>query len=79
MALENEEQALAEARATYGDQETRELAQAAARTEAAGYCKEPRVEEVMGFARRLGVHPLIDFSSLSTVVEWGKFESGGVR
>jgi hypothetical protein len=27
----------------------------------------------------LGKITLTDFSSLSTVVEWGKFESGGVR
>ena len=47
--------ALAEARVAYERPETRELAQAAARTEAAGYCKEPRVEEIMSFARRLGV------------------------
>lgn len=53
-----ETQALTEARAAYEDGETRELAQAAARTEAAGYCKEPRVEEVMNFARRLGVSRL---------------------
>ncbi|RLC66364.1 MAG: metal-binding protein [Chloroflexi bacterium] len=58
MSPENEGQALSEARATYSDRETQLLARAAARTEAAGYCKEPRVEEVMGFARRLGVHRL---------------------
>lgn len=34
--------------------EDRELALAAARTEAAGYCKEPRVEEIIHFAQRLG-------------------------
>ena len=51
-------QALSEARAEYEDDETRALAQAAARTEAAGYCKEPRVEEIMNFARRLGVDRL---------------------
>jgi uncharacterized metal-binding protein len=50
-----EGQVLSEARAVYENPETRELAQAAARTEAAGYCKEPRVEEIMNFARRLGV------------------------
>ena len=33
--------------------ELRELALAAARTEAAGYCKEPRLEEIMNFARRI--------------------------
>ena len=53
-----ETRALTEARAAYDDAETRELAQAAARTEAAGYCKEPRVEEIMNFARRLGVSRL---------------------
>jgi uncharacterized metal-binding protein len=36
----------------------RRLALAAARTEAAGYCKEPRVEEVMNFARRIGARRL---------------------
>jgi uncharacterized metal-binding protein len=55
MAPENESQALPEARATYEEREIRELARAAARTEAAGYCKETRVEEIMSFARRLGV------------------------
>lgn len=48
-------EALAEARAAYEEEETRELAQAAARTEAAGYCQEPRVEEIMSFARRLDI------------------------
>jgi uncharacterized metal-binding protein len=36
----------------------REFALAAARTEAAGYCKEPRVEEIMNFARRIGAQRL---------------------
>jgi uncharacterized metal-binding protein len=36
----------------------REFALAAARTEAAGYCKEPRVEEIMNFARRIGAQHL---------------------
>jgi uncharacterized metal-binding protein len=40
------------------DANTQSLAMAAARTEAAGYCKETRVQEVMGFARRLGVNRL---------------------
>ncbi|MFW6115778.1 MAG: DUF1847 domain-containing protein [Chloroflexota bacterium] len=53
--MSQETTALAEARAVYEDQETLELARAAARTEAAGYCKEPRVEEVMSLAGRLGV------------------------
>ena len=38
--------------------ELRRLALAAARTEAAGYCKEPRVEEIMNFARRIGARRL---------------------
>lgn len=50
--------ALAEARTAYDEAETRKLAQAAARTEAAGYCKEPRVQEIMSFARRLGIRRL---------------------
>jgi uncharacterized metal-binding protein len=50
-----ETRALDEARAAYEEAETREWAQASARTEAAGYCKETRVEEVMNFARRSGV------------------------
>jgi hypothetical protein len=36
----------------------REFALAAARTEAAGYCKEPRVEEIMNFARRIAARRL---------------------
>jgi uncharacterized metal-binding protein len=36
----------------------REFALAAARTEAAGYCKEPRVEEIMNFAQRIGARRL---------------------
>jgi uncharacterized metal-binding protein len=38
--------------------ELREFALAAARTEAAGYCKEPRVEEIMNFAQRIGAQHL---------------------
>jgi uncharacterized metal-binding protein len=44
-----------QARASYQEPEIRDIAAAAARTEAAGYCRDTRVEEVMGFARRLGV------------------------
>ncbi len=50
-----QEEVLAAAREQYEDSETRELALASARTEAAGYCRETRVEEVMSFARRLSV------------------------
>jgi uncharacterized metal-binding protein len=46
--------ALRRARAAYQDPETRALALAAARTEADRYPLEPRVEEVMSFARRIG-------------------------
>ena len=51
-------EALSEARQAYEDRGTRRLAQAAARTESAGYCEEPRVEEIMSFARRLDVSKL---------------------
>jgi uncharacterized metal-binding protein len=51
-------QALDAARAAYDDPETRRLALAAARTEADRYPLEPRVEEVMSFARRIGVDHL---------------------
>lgn len=56
--MSQETEALGEARAAYEDQETLHLARAAARTEAAGYCKEPRVEEIMSLATRLGVKRL---------------------
>jgi uncharacterized metal-binding protein len=56
--MTDETPALIQARAAYGGPYTRELAKAAARTEAAGYCKETRVEEVMSFARRLGIQRL---------------------
>jgi uncharacterized metal-binding protein len=46
---------LAAAREAYTEPELRSIAQAAARTEAAGYCRDTRIEEVMAFARRLGV------------------------
>lgn len=50
---------LAEARLVYADDEiTRAVAADAARTEAAGYCRETRVEEIMSFARRLGASHL---------------------
>ena len=40
------------------DDELRRLAVESARTEAAGYCKSTRVEEVMDLARRMGWHHL---------------------
>jgi uncharacterized metal-binding protein len=46
---------LTETRETYrSDPEIRRLAAAAARVEAAGYCRWPRVKEVMEYARRIG-------------------------
>jgi uncharacterized metal-binding protein len=42
-------------RAYFEDEGVRTLALAAARTEAAGYGIEPRAEEIISFARRLGV------------------------
>ena len=54
-AMRSEPAALTEAVETYGaDPETRRLARAAAQVEAAGYCRWPRVQEVMEFARRIG-------------------------
>jgi uncharacterized metal-binding protein len=57
--MPTEKAVLSRAEETYLSQvELRELALAAARTEAAGYCKEPRVEEIMNFARRIGARRL---------------------
>ncbi len=54
--MENHGDLLAEVRQLYGeDADTRRLAAASARVEAEGYCKWPRVQEVMEFARRLEV------------------------
>jgi uncharacterized metal-binding protein len=48
-------EALAAAREVYqNDEQTRRLSVAAAQVEAEGYCRWPRVQEVMAFARRLG-------------------------
>lgn len=50
---------LDEVRAAYQDnEELRRLAAAAARTEAAGYCKDTRIEEIIAFARRIGASHL---------------------
>jgi len=53
-----ESQTLLEARQAYAEPELQHLAGAAARVEAAGYGHWPRVQEVMEFARRLGVSHL---------------------
>jgi uncharacterized metal-binding protein len=46
-------------RRTYlSDGETQRLAVAAAQTEAAGYCKDTRIEEIMAYARRIGASHL---------------------
>lgn len=50
-----EPELLAEVERTYlGDPRLRRMAVESARTEAAGYCKATRVEEIMDFARRMG-------------------------
>jgi uncharacterized metal-binding protein len=54
-----ESEALVEARRIYeSDADLRELAYSAAQVEATGYCRWPRVQEVMEFAQRLGVSHL---------------------
>ena len=51
--------ALTDARQIYhADSETQELALSAARVEATGYCRWPRVQEVMEFARRISASRL---------------------
>jgi uncharacterized metal-binding protein len=50
---------LAEVEQVYlGDEWVRKLAVASAQTEAAGYCENTRVEEIMDFARRIGATKL---------------------
>ena len=61
--------ALREAREAYEDEETRKLALAAARTEADRYPLEPRVEEVMSFARRIGAQRLGVASCIGLIEE----------
>jgi len=46
---------LAEARAKYENQEVRKVSQESARVEATGYCKWPRVQEIMEFSNRMGI------------------------
>ncbi len=48
-----ETETLAEARQIYAEAGTQHLARKAAQVEAAGYCRWPRVQEVMEFARRI--------------------------
>jgi uncharacterized metal-binding protein len=56
---EAEPDTLNDVRRTYGnDEETRRIARAAAQVEAEGYCRWPRVQEVMEFARKLNVQTL---------------------
>lgn len=75
---------LAEARKVYADDEiTRAVAADAARTEAAGYCRETRVEEIMSFARRLGASHLgVAFCiglRREAALAQAVFEAGGFR
>jgi uncharacterized metal-binding protein len=53
------------------DAETRRLARSAAQVEAAGYCRWPRVQEVMEFARRIGVSHLGIATCLGLIREAG--------
>jgi uncharacterized metal-binding protein len=48
----------ARARAKYNDAETARMARVAALVESAGYCKWPRVQEVIEYARRMGWHKI---------------------
>ena len=51
----NEPALLAEVERTYlEDADLRRMAMESAKTEAAGYCKSTRIEEIMDFARRMG-------------------------
>ncbi len=53
--MATEPELLAEVKARFADDsELRRMAVESARTEAAGYCKATRVEEIMDFARRMG-------------------------
>ena len=67
----------------YADDETRKLALAAARTEADRYPLEPRLEEVMSFARRIGAKRLGIACCVGLIVEARMlqeiFESNGFQ
>jgi uncharacterized metal-binding protein len=78
------EQLLAAVRAYYQQESSdRQLAVQAARTEAAGYCRDTRVEEVIAFARRLEVEHLGIACCVGTLREARLaheiFEAGGFR
>ena len=74
---------LREAREAYSDEETRKLALAAARTEADRYPLEPRLEEVMSFARRIDAKRLGIASCVGLIREAGIlqeiFEANGFQ
>ena len=54
-----EPEVLEEVERAYMEQEDlRKMARESARTEADGYCKRTRIEEIMDFARRIGAHKL---------------------
>jgi len=81
--MAQEMDALREAREAYDDEETRKLALAAARTEADRYPLEPRLEEVMSFARRIGAKRLGIASCVGLIREarilQGIFEANGFQ
>ena len=57
--MPREEELLAQVEQVYlRDERVRQLAVESARTEAAGYCENTRVEEIMDFARRIGASRL---------------------
>jgi uncharacterized metal-binding protein len=57
--MPREQELLAEVEQVYlQDERIRQLAVESARTEAAGYCENTRVEEIMDFARRIGASRL---------------------
>lgn len=57
--MQNEEELLKEVEKIYLEEgQTRDLALESARTEAEGYCRRTRVEEIMVFARKIGAEKL---------------------
>lgn len=66
---------LQEVRRAYAeDEETQRISQAAARVEAEGYCRWPRVQEIMEFAHRLGVESLGIATCIGLVREAGMLQ-----
>lgn len=74
-------------KATYQNEDDMKIAHAAALTESAGYCKQTRVEEVMGFANKCGYKNIgIGFciglskeaGTLRKILEYNGFEVNSV-